>query len=274
MRSLLLLPSLRSDAFVQFPDLTLDEAVEQITAFQAQTAQRGKADRVAEAARHIAAAPASERRYGDDVQVLGPVDIDTLPIDMDFGGLDADSLRGLTEVCEPGLSGRRAVFVTVDELDRATVLLGTQVSFNENRYTRGFWDRALSERVAPEADASFSTSAAPSAADDLNATATELRDIAGALRKRGTGSLFGTAADPELLGLASRLDAVVVKLVGEPPKVDPTFDVDQVIERGREMAGELFKKGTEVTGDLVKKGDEAVKQVRSVIADILSGRKP
>jgi hypothetical protein len=261
MSSLLLIPSLRSDAFIQFPDLEVHEAIKQIQSFQNAAIEQGANDRAAFPECHISGAPASERRFGEDVQALGPVEADVMDLS-DFGSVDGTAVERMARVTEPGLSGRRAVFVELDDQDQVLIVLGTLVSFNPRRYTRAYWDRSLSD-VVQQADASFSATSGP-VADDLTSQATELRDIAGLLRKRGSGSLFGGTTDPELVALANRLDIVAVKLAGEPPvSTAPAFDVDQVLEKGKV-----------ILDDLTQKGEAVVRQARSKIADILSGRKP
>lgn len=295
----LLLPSLsKPDHFLRVESISREEALSYIQNFQEQARVKAVADRVAFPDCHISAAPADERALGGEVQILTDIPVDEFTL-ADLN--DESTFEALATVCIPGLSGRRAVYIETDVSDSftfdphplATVIVGTLVTFNERRYTREFWDVALSEHVAliklgGLTPADQDNAPAGVILDDLaffpddrkvndaiviEAQISHISSVARELRRLGSGSLFGAPKTPELLALGERLEASVASLsellpaVPQPePVTPPAVDVDKVIEQGKV----IFKDAVGNAREAIGSADKQLRKARSWLADRLN----
>jgi hypothetical protein len=198
---------------------------------------------------------------------------DTTPYGLDdieeFDGLDENDIAHILFNSEfPGVRGERAVFV--DEATN-TILIGTTVVFNERRFTVGFDDPTLTERLSTAQAADIlgeGDDLPPSAATATTPAPVDLREltlIACALRAKAVPSLLDSvlqksSVDHDLLSLAERLEGVIAAAGGAPNEAPERRAVDEVIDRVvrasatvREQAEQGINELRNVIGDFLKK---------------------
>jgi hypothetical protein len=198
---------------------------------------------------------------------------DTTPYGLDdieeFDGLDENDIAHILFNSEfPGVRGERAVFV--DEATN-TILIGTTVVFNERRFTVGFDDPTLTERLstAQAADILGEGDDLPPSAKAATPAPVDLREltlIACALRAKAMPSLLDSvlqksSVDHDLLGLAERLEGVIAAAGGAPDEAPERRAVDEVIDR-------VVRTGTA----LRDQAEQGINELRSVIGDFLKKR--
>lgn len=244
----LILPSLTSPGhFLVTPDIDLDDALAYIDSFQARVIRNGAADRMAPMWCHMSRADDSETCYGGHVQALVDFPVDGFrPLDLRTAE-DTD-LTDLGRVGQPGLSGLRAVYLQT-EGDRATLVLGTVVMFNSQRYTQGYRDNDLAEHVSAiraEEKSQPAATGAPSPKDLRHLQQAQiLSDISEALVAQAQ-----VLHAPILGRMALQIREVVASLTGdeapkpaapERPAVGDTLDpvVQQMVDQGREVVHQV-----------------------------------